>query len=99
LSGEPSGLGYARQALSTAGTGVSGQDFYINQPGAYHRADSKVVTLTASGGAWSAVTQLFLCTVSTGTAGKLICTKALSQSRTLADGDSLNASLQLGLSE
>ena len=99
LSGEPSGLGYARQALSTAGTGVSGQDFYINQPGAYYRADSKVVTFTASGGAWSAVTQLFLCTVSTGTAGKLTCTKALSQSRTLADGDSLNASLQIGLHE
>jgi hypothetical protein len=99
LSGEPSGSGYARKALSTAGTGASGQDFYINQPAAYYKADSKTVTFTASGGAWSAVTQLFLCTVSSGTAGKLVCTKALTASRTLQDGDSLNASMYIGLSE
>ena len=99
LSGEPAVGGYARKALSTAGTGLSGQDFYINQPAAYYRADSKTVTWTATGAAYPAVTQLFLCTVLSGTAGKLICTKALSQSRTLADGDSLNASMQIGLSE
>lgn len=99
LSGEPSGNGYARQAASTAGTGLSGQDFYINQPAAYYRADSKTVTFTASGGDWTAVTQLFICTVVSGTAGKLIATKALSTSRTVTDGDSLNASMNIGLSE
>jgi len=99
LSGEPSGSNYARQALSTAGTGLSGQDFYINQPAAYYRADSKTVTFTATGGNWTAVTRLFLCTVSSGTAGKLICTKDLSASRTLLDGDSLNASMYIGMSE
>jgi hypothetical protein len=99
LSGEPSGNGYARKALSTAGTGASGQDFYVNQPGTYYRADSKVVTFIASGGAWSAVTKMFLCTVVSGTAGKLIASLALSASRTLQDGDSLNASIYIGMSE
>jgi hypothetical protein len=99
LSGEPSGLGYARKALSTAGTGLSGQDFYINQPAAYYRADSKVVTFTASGGAWVSVSKLFLCTVLSGTAGKLISSLALSATRTLQDGDSLNASMYVGMSE
>lgn len=98
LSGEPTAGGYERKALATGGTGVSGQDFYINQPGAYYRADSKEVTWTATED-WTAVTQLFLCTVSSGTAGKLICTKALSASRTLLDGDSLTASMYIGLSE
>ncbi len=99
LSGEPAGLGYARKALSTAGTGLSGQDFYINQPGTYYRADSKVVTFTASGGAWVSVSKMFLCTVLSGTAGKLIASLALTATRTLQDGDSLNASLYLGMSE
>lgn len=99
LSGEPSGLGYARKALSTAGTGLSGQDFYINQPAAYYRADSKVVTFTASGGAWVSVSKLFLCTVLSGTAGKLISSLPLSATRTLQDGDSLNTSMYVGMSE
>ena len=99
LSGEPSGNGYTRIALSTAGTGASGQDFYVNQPAAYYRADSKTVTFTASGGAWSAVTRLFLCTASSGTSGKLISTVDLSTSRTLKNGDSLNTSIYVGLSE
>lgn len=99
LSGEPSGNGYARQALSTAGTGLSGQDFYINQPAAYYRADSKSVTFSASGGDWTAVTRLFLTTASSGTSGKLIASIALSASRTIVDGDSLAASIYVGLSE
>lgn len=99
LSGEPVALGYARKALSTAGTGLSGQDFYINQPAAYYRADSKVVTFTATGGAWVSVSKMFLCTVLSGTAGKLISSLALSATRTLQDGDSLNTSIYLGMSE
>ena len=99
LSGEPTTkIGYERKALSTAGTGANGQDFYINQPAAYYRADGKTVIYTA-GEDWTAVTQLFLCTVLSGTAGKLIATVALSASRTLLSGDSLNASMYIGLSE
>jgi hypothetical protein len=99
LSGEPSGNGYARQALSTAGTGVSGQDFYITQPAAYYQAQSKTVTFTCSTSAWSGVTKLFLCTAAAGTTGKLICSLALSTTRTLQVGDSLQASMYIGLSE
>ena len=99
LSGEEVGNGYAREALSTAGTGLAGQDFYINQPAAYYRADSKTVTFTCATLAWTAMLNMFLCTVSTGTAGKLLCSLALTASRTLQIGDSLNASMQIGLSE
>lgn len=99
LSGEPTAGGYARKAIATGGTGVSGQDFYINQPGAYYRADSKTVTWTASGADYPAVTKIFLCTVSSGTAGKLVSSLALSGSRTVLDGDSLQSSMQVGLSE
>jgi hypothetical protein len=99
LSGEPSGNGYARQALSTSGTGVSGQDFVILQPGTYYRAESKTVTFSCSTTAWSAVSKLFLCTASSGTSGKLISSVALTTSRTLNPGDSLQANLYIGLSE
>lgn len=103
LSSEPVGLsGYSRQALSTGGTGLAGQDFYINQPAAYYRADGKTITWTA-GENWTAVTDMFLCTVISGTGGKLICSLPLTASRTLlSDGvnnDSLQASIQIGLSE
>jgi len=91
--------GYSRQAVATSGPGTTGQDFYINQPAAYYRADSKTVTFTASGAAWSVAKNLFLCTVTSGSTGKLICSLALTADRTLQDGDSLNASMYIGLSE
>jgi hypothetical protein len=100
---EPTTGGYARKALSTAGTGLTGQDFYINQPAAYYRADSKVVTWTASGAGYVAMKNLFLCShitaVADGDDTHLIASLALSQTRTLADGDSLTASMYVGLSE
>lgn len=99
LSGEPSGNGYARQALVTTGTGASGQDFYINQPAAYYRADSKTVTFSCNTSAWTGVTRLFLTNASSGTTGILLCTVDLSATRTLQPGDSLNASIYVGLSE
>ena len=99
LSGEPVGNGYARIALLTSGTGVGGQDFVISQPAAYYQALSKTVTFTATGSAWSAVRNMFLCTVASGTTGKLICSLALTAIRTLQVGDSLNASILTGMSE
>ncbi len=93
--------GYSRQAVSTAGPGTTGQDFYINQPAAYYRADSKTVTFSApsSEAAWSVAKNLFLCTVASGSTGKLVCSLALTADRTLQPGDSLNASMYIGLSE
>lgn len=47
-------------------------------------------TLTASGGSIGPFTDMGLATVATGTSGLLIAYVALSQSRTLADGESLD---------
>jgi hypothetical protein len=99
LSNEEVGNNYARQALSTGGTGLAGQDFYINQPAAYYRADGKVLTFTATTAPWSAKLNMFLCTVASGTAGKLISSLVLTASRTLQIGDSLQASILTGLAE
>mgnify|MGYP000927937585 CR=1 FL=1 len=79
--------GYERKALSTHGTGVSGQDFVLNQPS------------TCINDAWTTVTKLFLCTVATGINGKLICSIPLSSSRTLQPGDVISAAMYIGLSE
>jgi hypothetical protein len=103
LTGEVKALsGGARIAVSSAGTGTSGQDFYINQPGAYYRADSKTVEWTA-GENFTAVLNLNLVSdataVTDGDDDHLICTKALSASRTLLTGDKLQASMYIGLSE
>ena len=98
-NGEPfSGNGYSRQPLSTTGTGLSGQDFYINQPAGFYRADTKVVTFTCTS-TWNAVKQMFLCSAASGSSGIMICSVALSQERTLNTGDSLQASIYIGLSE
>jgi len=95
--------GYERKAVSSAGTGVAGQDFYINQPAAYYRADSKTVTWTAGEDWVTAVKNIFLCTDITAVvdaAGKhLIASLALSTPRTLLNGDLLSGSLYCGLSE
>ncbi len=99
LSGEPVGNNYSRRALSTTGTGLNGQDFYIIQPGAFYQAQSKIVTFSCTGSAWPTVTNLFLCTASSGTSGKLIVSVTLSVARTLQVGDSLQASMYIGLSE
>jgi hypothetical protein len=103
LSGEVKALsGGARKALSSAGTGANGQDFYINQPGAYYRADSKTVEWTA-GENFTEVKNLNLVTdataVSDTTSKHLICSKVLSAARTLLTGDKLQASMYIGLSE
>lgn len=100
---EPTTGGYARKALSTAGTGLSGQDFYINQPAEANRAESKVVTWTAVSADYAEVLNLFLCShitaVADGASTHLICSLLLSQPRTLSEGDSLQASIYITLSE
>lgn len=93
LSGEPSTNGYAAQSISTT-TG-----FTISQPGTYYQAASGTKTFGATGGSWGPVSKMNLATVATGTAGKLICALALQATRTLSDGDTLNATITLGLSE
>jgi len=95
LSGEPTGNGYARQAIASDGV-----DWTVQQDAGSGdwEAQSKTVTFTASGGAIGPVQQMFLATTSDNT-GVLICTRPLSQSRTLADGESLECSLYIRIGE
>lgn len=94
LSGEPTGGGYSRQAIPTT-TG-----FTLTQPGAYYQATSTTESFgPATTGGMGTVTQRFLTTAASGTTGLLIATVALSASRTINEGDTLNTNLILGLSE
>jgi hypothetical protein len=95
---EPSTFGYARGALSTSGTGLAGQDWVITQPGQAFQAQTKQITFSATGGSWGPVTKVFLATTVDDT-GKLIASVALSQSRTLNDGETLKVDITIALSE
>lgn len=94
LVSEPSGNGYARQSVTTDGT-----DYTTSQDSGDWQAATKTVTFTASGGSIGPVDNCFLCDASTGTTGDLYCSLALSQSRTLADGESLDVSMTIKVSE
>ncbi|NIQ81577.1 MAG: hypothetical protein GTN93_26490 [Anaerolineae bacterium] len=94
LVSEPSGNGYARQAVPSDNTGWT-----VSQDAGDYQAASTTETFTASGGTIGPVQQMFLCTVATGTAGKLIATAALTASRTLQDQDSLETDITIKLSE
>ncbi len=88
LSGEPTTNGYAAQQLTRDTTGwptlaLSSGDYM---------ATSAQKTFTASGGSWGPVTSAVLATT-TNNSGKAINCLALSQSRTLADAENLQATL------
>ena len=89
---EVTGTGYARSAVETT-TG-----FTLSQVTGDYRATSTSEVFTASG-SWTAATALFVTTASTGTAGKLIASVALSTTRTLVSGDTLTVSTYVSLSE
>lgn len=94
MTNEPSGSGYSRQEIPRSGAGwptlaLDGGDF---------RAVASVETFTASGGTIGPVTYAFLCTnAATGTSGKFLVYNALSSSRTLNDGDSLDVTMRVKL--
>ena len=63
-------------------------------------AGSTMTTVTktfTAGGTWTAGRFAFLCDVASGTAGKLICTTALSVERLLVVSDQLNVSIAVSL--
>lgn len=93
LTGEVSGTGYP--GTNTIESNATGWPTSALDVGDW-QIDSKTITWTASG-AWSAATYLVLATVASGTGGLLIAYNALSATRTLADGDSLQADIQLKL--
>jgi len=97
------GTGYARIALSTAGTGVGGQDFVISQPAAAYRVTSKSCVFTA-GGIWLEVRNMFLTThataVASGAGQRLLASLLLSHGPvTLTSGDTVTSTMYVGISE
>lgn len=94
LTGEPSGNGYSRQQITRDGTS-NGWPTLALDTGDY-MATSKQVTFTANGGDWSAVTYAFLATTTDNT-GKHIAFAALSQSRTIKNGETLQVIYKIKL--
>lgn len=95
--------GYERKALLTSEDGTSEKAFYINQPAAYYRADSEVVEWTAGENWVDELLNIFLAShldaVVDGSDAHLICSLTLSAGRTLLNGDKLQGSMYIGLSE
>lgn len=94
MTGEPSGNGYARQQITRDNTGWPTLALDTGD----YRAVAATKTFTASGGTIGPVTYAFLCTnAATGTSGKFLVYNALSSSRTLNDGDSLDVTMRVKL--
>lgn len=92
LTGEPAGSGYARALVERSNTGFP----TLELDGGDYRVVSSTETFTAAGGSIGPVTYAFLAT-STDNTGILVVYNALSQSRTLADGDSLDVTFRIKL--
>lgn len=96
IASEPSSAGgYARLALSRDATGFP----TIDQVSGVFRAQSKVITFTASGVDFdTAIDRAFLCNVISGTSGVLFAySGALPSALTVSDGDSLPVQYELYL--
>lgn len=89
LTGEPSGNGYSAQLIERSSTGWP----TLAQDAGDWQLTSKTLTFTASGGSIGPVTYLVIATTSDNT-GLHIAFIALSQSRTLADGESLEVTIK-----
>ena len=93
LTGEASGNGYA--AVTLAATNVGWPTLALNSGD--FMATSATATYTASGGNIGPVTYVVLATAETGTSGKLVAYAALSQTRTLANGETLDLTYKVKL--
>ncbi len=93
VTGEPSTNGYARQLVERSATGWP----TLALDSGDYQATSSTETFTASGGSWGPVTYAALVTASSGTTGTLVSYAALSQSRTLASGESLQVTYRVKL--
>jgi len=93
LTGEPSGNGYAAIEVERNATGFP----TLALDSGDYKITSKTVTFTASGGTIGPVTYAVLATTSDNT-GLLLSFVALSTTRTLANGESLQVTLSDKLS-
>ena len=88
---EVSGSGYARQAVPSNTTGFpTSQATGTND----WETTTQQVTFEASG-TWTTARTAFLCTVASGTNGKLIASSPLSTPRTLQNGDKLYVTMTI----
>jgi hypothetical protein len=92
LSGEPSGNGYSRIAVSSDGV------FSVGLANSHYRATGPVISFTASGGTIGPVSNLFLAT-SADDSGVLVATVPLTQTLTLSDGEGVNMRMGLSLKD
>jgi len=93
VTGEPSSNGYARQTIASDAV-----DWTVSQDVGDYQAVSATQTFNASGGSWGPVANAFL-TTANDSSGPLIASVALSASRTLQDGDSLQSDITIKISE
>jgi hypothetical protein len=89
---EPTDNGYFRQAVSSSG------QFTISTVSNIHRANSPIITFSASGGSWGPVRNLFL-TTSPDSSGYLIASVPLAQVLTVSDGESVSMRMALSLKD
>lgn len=92
LEDEPTGNGYSRSPVSSAG------EFTIDVVNGNYRAISQVIQFNATGLGYGPVSKLFMTTTSDNT-GILIATTQLSSSVTLAAGETLNMRMGLSLQD
>lgn len=92
LTGEASGNGYAAQLVPRS---TGGWPTLVLDSGDF-QATSSQETFVASGGSWGPVTYAVL-TTSTDSSGLLIAYVALSQTRTINDGESLKITIKVKL--
>jgi hypothetical protein len=92
LTGEPSGNGYTVQTVERSTTGWP----TLALDSGDHQAISSTETFSATGAGWGPVIYCVV-TTSTDSSGKLVSYVALSQSRTLASGESLQVTYKLKL--
>jgi hypothetical protein len=90
LIGEPSGGGYVRQEIASAG------DFAINFENDHFVATSPIVAFRATTGSWGPVSNLFLTNMDDNT-GYLISTAVLQSAIALNPGDAVTMRIGMKL--
>jgi len=91
---EVSGTGYARIAIEPTAVGFPTSEATGTND---WRTIAKQVTFTGGAGGWTGANTAFLCTVSSGTAGKLLASFPLAATRTLQQGDTEKVTMTLEL--
>ena len=96
---EQAGTGYARQPVASDATAAGFTVTQVPVDTGDWQAKTCTVTFTATAGDWTDVETLFLCTVVSGAGGLLIASRPLSAKRSVGNGESLECSMYVRVSE